>query len=298
MPIYCPISIKRLDPAEFEKIDYRVMGHAYSSQNDLGRLCDECAYHADLNARLIADGFRSVLTEVPITVSHCDFSKKYFLDLVVDDAVYELKTDRSFCNEHEAQLLNYMFLLGVPRAKLLNFRPPKVQGKLIATSLTHEARRQINSTQNRWQELTSGCSKLRQTFLNLLNDWGAFLEIGLYEEALIYLMGGQAKIEQRVVLRRNEIALGSQRMFMHSPDAAFRLTAVTEGQQHIEAHLHRLLALTDLDAIQWINLNHTSIEFTTIVQKTKIDRAQANRSQVINSPAVHSSAFNQSSDRA
>jgi len=298
MPIHCPITIKPLNPAEFETIDYRVMGHVYASQNDLGRLCDECAYHADLNARLIADGFRSVLTEVPITISHRDFSKKYFLDLVVDDAVYELKTDSSFCNEHEAQLLNYMFLLGIPRAKLLNFRTPKVQWKLIATSLTHEARRQLSSVQNRWQELTSGCSKLRQTFINALNDWGAFLEIGLYEEALIYLLGGQSKIEQRVVLRRNDIALGSQRMFIHAPGVAFRLTAVTEGQSHIEAHLHRLLGLTNLKAIQWINLNHACIEFITIVQKSKPRRTQANQSAAFNSSAVHSPALKQSSSRA
>jgi hypothetical protein len=107
MPIHCPIKIKRQSPAEFEKIDYRVMGHAYSSQNDLGRLCDECVYHADLKARLIADGFRSVLTAVPITVSHCDFRKKYFLDLVVDDALYELKTDASFCRAIQWINLNH-----------------------------------------------------------------------------------------------------------------------------------------------------------------------------------------------
>jgi GxxExxY protein len=303
MPIHCPITIKRLSPAEFEEVDYRVMGHAYSSQNDLGRLCDECAHHADLKARLIADGFRSVLTEVPITVSYLDFSKQYFLDLVVDDALYELKTDARFCSEHEAQLFNYMFLLGIPRAKLLNFRPPKVQGKLIATSLTNEARRQVNSVEDRWRELTPGCSKLSQTFVNLLNDWGAFLEIGLYEEALVHLLGGQTKIEQRTGLHRNEIPLGSQRMFLHSPGVAFRLTAVTEGQQHVESHLRRLLALTNLNAIQWINLNHTWIEFTTIAQKTTTERTKgiptaASNSPAVHSPAVHSPAVNRSPDHA
>ena len=72
MPIHCPVQIKCLDAAGFEALDYRVMGHAYASQNELGRLCDECAYKADLKARLLADGFRSVLTEVPVTVTHRD----------------------------------------------------------------------------------------------------------------------------------------------------------------------------------------------------------------------------------
>jgi GxxExxY protein len=267
MPIHCPLTIKQLSAAEFEEIDYRVMGHAYSSQNDLGRLCDECAYHADLKARLLADGFRSVLTEVPITVTHGDFSKRYFLDLVVDHALYELKTDAHFVGEHEAQLFNYMFLLGIPRAKLLNFRPPKVQGKIIATNLTQEARRQFHLVVDHWKEFTPACGALRETVGNLLGDWGAFLEVGLYEEALIHLLGGQRKIEQRIGLHRNQVALGNQRMFTHFPGAAFRLTAVTEGQQHIESHLRRLLALTSLNAIQWINLNHARIEFTTIARK-------------------------------
>ena len=106
MPIHCPVSIASLSADEFEKLDYRVMGHAYASQNELGRLCDECAYQADLKARLLADGFRSVLTEVPVTVTHGNFSKKYFLDLIADNALYELKADAALIGEHETQLFN------------------------------------------------------------------------------------------------------------------------------------------------------------------------------------------------
>src|SRR6266705_4606365 len=105
MLINCPVTIKNLSADEFETLDYRVMGHAYTSQNELGRLCDECAYKADLKARLLADGFRAVLSEVPVTVTHRDFSKKYYLDLVADDGLYELKMDAAFVGEHEAQLL-------------------------------------------------------------------------------------------------------------------------------------------------------------------------------------------------
>src|SRR5258708_294496 len=104
MPIHCPVSIKSLSVDEFEKVDYRVMGLAYASQNELGRLCDECVYHADLKARLLADGCESVLTEIPVTVTHQDFSKRYFFDLIVDNALYELKTNASFVSEHESQL--------------------------------------------------------------------------------------------------------------------------------------------------------------------------------------------------
>jgi GxxExxY protein len=266
MPIHCPVTIPCLNADEFENIDYRVMGHAYTSQNELGRLCDECAYEADLNARLLADGFRSVQTQVPLTVTHRDFSKSYRLDLIANGALYELKAETTLFAEHDAQLLTYMFLLGIQRGKLLNFRPPKVQGKLVATSLTQEERRHFTEDIERWSELTPVCGTLRRTILDLLQDWGSFLEAGLYQEALIHFLGGSSNIERRVSLHRGGLDLGGQRMLMHTPGIAFRITAFTESQSHIEHHLRRLLALTDLNAIQWINLNHSKIEFTTITK--------------------------------
>jgi GxxExxY protein len=244
-----------------------VMGQAYACQNELGRLCDECAYQADLKARLLADGFRSVLTEVPVTVTHRDFSRKYYLDLVADDALYELKTDSALNGEHDAQLLNYMFLLGVPRAKLLNFRAGKVQGKIIATSLTQETRRRFTTVTERWRDLTPSCATLRHILCDLMQDWGAFLEAILYQDALVHFLGGASNVERQVSLSRNDLDLGAQRMLVYAPGVAFRLTAVTEDQQYVESHMRRLLALTNLKAIQWINLNHAQIEFTTINSK-------------------------------
>ena len=105
MPINCALDIGPLTPEKFQEMDYRVMGHAFASQNRLGRLCEEGAYQRDLQARLLADGFRRVCIEVPITVSLDDFTKTYSLDLVVDDAVYELKTAAALNEEHQAQLL-------------------------------------------------------------------------------------------------------------------------------------------------------------------------------------------------
>jgi GxxExxY protein len=264
MSIHCPVKIASLSAEEFEQLDYRVMGHVYASQNELGRLCDECVYEADLKARLLADGFRSVRTQVPVTVTHRDFSKTYFLDLIADDALYELKTATTLAGEHETQLFNYLFLLGIQRGKLLNFRPQKVQGKIIATGLTHAERRRLNPVTGRWNDLTPGCAGLRQTMLDLLENWGAFLDFALYQEALIHFLGGASNIERQVSLHRNGLALGRQRICVHAPGAAFRVTAFTEGQNHIESHLRRLLALTDLKGIQWINLNHAQIQFTTI----------------------------------
>lgn len=266
MTINSPLDVRPLTAEEFQEIDYRIMGHAFASQNRLGRLCEEAAYQRDLQARLLADGFRSVQIEVPVTVSHADFSKTYFLDLVADHAVYELKTVETLNNEHQAQLLNYLFLLGVPRGKLINFRPPKVQGRIHATSLSPRDRHHVRMDLSRWRDLSNSCATLRRMMQELLADWGAFLDFELYQQALTYFCGGESCVLQRCPLSRNGISLGTQRFHVHSPRLAFRVTAVTEQIEAMETHLRRLMALTELEAMQWINLNHAEIQFVTIKQ--------------------------------
>jgi hypothetical protein len=165
-------------------------------------------------------------------------------------------------------LLNYIFLLGLRRGKLLNFRPSKVQGRIVATSLTPDERRRITPFTERWKELSPACETLRRTLCDLLHDWGAFLDITLYQEALLHFLGGASQIEKSIPLARGNLELGTQRLLVYSPGLAFRLTAFTETQDFAEPHLRRLLALTGLKAFQWINLNHARIEFTTLMSKS------------------------------
>lgn len=266
MPLSCPLDVRPLTAEEFQEVDYRVMGHAFASQNMLGRLCEEQAYQRDLQARLLADGFQSVHIEVPISVSYKDFYKHYFVDLVADHALYELKTVVTLSGEHQSQLLNYLFLLGIPRGKLLNFRPPKVQGRIHASGVTPEDRRRFRLDSSRWQSLSDRCETLCRTMHDLLADWGAFLDFELYQQVLAHFCGGEGEVIQRLPLNRDGISLGTQRFHMHSPGVAFRVTAVTRQVEAMESHLRRLLVLTELHALQWINLNHAEIQFTTITK--------------------------------
>ena len=48
-----------------------------------------------------ADGFREVYVQQPVIITHGDFSKTYFLDLIADGALYELKTVTSLSGEHQ-----------------------------------------------------------------------------------------------------------------------------------------------------------------------------------------------------
>jgi hypothetical protein len=66
MPISSPASIRPISQEQFARIDYQVMRHAFDSQNELGRLCDEVIYQNDLAARLDLGGEETVLRMIPL----------------------------------------------------------------------------------------------------------------------------------------------------------------------------------------------------------------------------------------
>src|SRR5258708_26638656 len=108
---------------------------------------------------------------VPGAASHRDFAKTYRLDLIVADAaIYELKTEIRLAADHDAQLLNYLFLQGAHHGKLINFRPAQVESRFINSSLTAQARKGVAVDSQRWRETDQGSQTLRTTLLNLLED--------------------------------------------------------------------------------------------------------------------------------
>ena len=74
MPVGCSVSICKLSTDELRELDYRVMRHAFDSQNELGRLADERIYQADLAARLRSVGMK-VTREVEIQLMHRGYCK-------------------------------------------------------------------------------------------------------------------------------------------------------------------------------------------------------------------------------
>lgn len=265
MPITTPFPLRPMPQEQFAALDYQVMSHAFASQNELGRLCDEVIYQNDFAARLQGAGLGPIRTKVPITVFHGDFSKTYFLDLTVaDSAIYELKTVTHVVPEHESQLLNYLFLGGTNHGKLINFRPSQVETRFANTTLTHKTRRQCQIDLQRWIEHEESISHLRMVLAELVKDWGGFLELPLYLEALVHFLGGKQAVLQALPLFRDGVPLGNQRLHLLTPVIAFRLTALTDSFEAYEHQLRSLLQHTSLHALQWINMNHHQITFTTL----------------------------------
>lgn len=264
MPITSPIVIRNLTQAEFDERDAVVMRCAYAAQNALGRLCDERVYENDLARRLRAEGFKTVHTQVPVNVAHDGFAKEYRLDLVADEALYELKTVSALAPPHEAQALHYAMLTDVNHVKLLNFRPDRVQGQLKFNTFLDAKRRRITWDGAGWVSLSPQCEALQQRVRALVEDWGAGLEVKLYEEALVHFCGGEARCARRIPVALAGVELGSHPVLMHGEDVSFLATAFTAGIEGQRSHIKRLLALIRLRGIQWINFNHTIIQMQTM----------------------------------
>ena len=140
MPIHCDLPIESISQAEFGELDFSVMSHAFETQNDIGRLAQEHIYQNDLRLRLMSAGI-SCDCEVGIRLTHKDYVKQLFLDLVASKCgVYELKAVTSLTKEHEAQLLTYLYLLGFQHGKLVNFRTSKVESRFVNATIPRNER--------------------------------------------------------------------------------------------------------------------------------------------------------------
>ena len=265
MPIHCPIQVRNLSKSEFDDRDKIVMRCAYDAQNALGRLCDEKVYENDVARRLREAGFRDVHTQVPVTLTHQSFRKEYRLDLIADDALYELKTVNAFVAEHDAQVLHYGMLLPVNHCKLLNFRNQRVQGRLRYNAIMTDARHCMTFDDSRWQPLSERCAGLMRHARELLSDWGAFLDFRLYEEAIIHHFGGEAHATARRRLTLDGTDLGAHRFAFHDANTCFMVSGFSDSDEQA-SHVRRLLAISDFNAMQWLNFHHHHIQFQTLTK--------------------------------
>jgi GxxExxY protein len=264
MPIYRTIELQSITDSRFVEIDEAVMRCAYATQNHFGRLFDERIYENDLANRLRAESFE-VHTQVPVKVCHGSFEKIYYLDLVVNQMLYELKVVGTLLREHDAQALNYAMLQNVRLAKVLNFGEVQVRGKLLRNALTEAERRQPTMRKTGWRPLGPRCEELIEYLKELIRDWGTHLDFRLYNEALIYHFGGETHCIQRTDLLSGIVKLGTHLVPFHETEYGFTVTGFTRPQHGYRQHLEVLLEhAPSLKGVQWINLNHARLEVTTI----------------------------------
>lgn len=266
MPITSENPILPVSRAAFDEVDAVVMQCAYAAQNHFGRLCEEQVYENDVKARLRVAGFDDVHTQVGVMVSHEGFQKKYRLDLVVNQVLYELKATDALIAEHDAQALNYAALLRLDRVKLINFGGPKVQGKLLGTPFSEMDRRRVQVDKSLWEPLSAECGNLADWFEGLVWNIGGYLRSTFYEEALVWFCGGVDTCVQRLPVHRDGYEMGRHACRLYCDDCAFVVTSFNPGRGR-ENYLRQLQSLVNalpIRGFQWINIHHLDVSLVTV----------------------------------
>jgi GxxExxY protein len=260
MPISTRRTFRRWSQQEFGDVAFEVMRHVFEIHNELGRFFDERIYK-----REIAHRMRDVHLEEPIDVTFGSFHKRLFMDVLVGDGgLFEFKAVDRIAPIHRAQLLTYLLLCNLAHGKLVNTRTEEVEYVFVNTSLQHCDRVRFELKSVGWDLMIPGAANLRDLAVALMADWGTGLEVALYEEALVHLLGGPEKIDAEVSVLIDGRRIGTQRLHSLAPGVALKLTAFDSRLDRFEQHARRLLAHLDLRAIAWINLNIKTVTFTTL----------------------------------
>lgn len=260
MPIIRRTQTSRISQEEFSALAFEAMAHVYDIHNEFGRFFDERVYKREL-----ADRMTGLELELPVTVTHKTFAKTYQLDVLARGCgIFEFKAAEAIVSRHRSQSFNYLLLFDLPHGKIINVRPERVGSEFVNCHQRLEDLRNPGITDQAFDAKVAGAEFFLETLVALLRDWGAGLEISLFDEALTHFLGGEERVVRPVPVMGSKGHLHDQKMRMLAPDVAFRLTAFTERLDAFEVHARRLLRHTTLKAIQWANITHHHVTFTTI----------------------------------
>lgn len=257
MPVYIDVGSNRLEQEAFGQLAHNVMRCVFDIHNEFGRFFDEKIYKRELQQR-----YPGTQLEVPIEIIFEDFRKLYWLDVLIEGgAAFEFKAVDAIVGRHRSQLLHYLLLADLSHGKLINMRTEQVQHEFVNTSLRLSDRTKFVVTEQDWQELSD--KPLRHWCEAFLRDVGTNLDLSLYEEALTHLLGGEEGVLQEVEVISPGVVLGRQKFRLVAPKVALKITAF-DMPTPFETHAQRLLAHTNLEAIQWINITRKTVSFRTI----------------------------------
>jgi GxxExxY protein len=266
MPIHVGAEVRPMSHDDFLAMAYTVTGIAFSLHNEYGSLFGEKVYKYEIARECMKRGLSPVDVEVPIRLIHENFRKDYFADvLVAGGALFELKVAAGLNDEHRAQTLNYLFILAIHQAKLLNFGATQLEHEFVSTSLKPEDRRQFTVHRDRFWAVNGESTKFLRLLIALLHDWGSFLQLPAYYDAVTYFFGGKESVIREIPVSCDGREVTSQPVHLLDRETAFKLTALEGPLQTAEEHMRRFLHHTKLKAIQWVNLYHHDVTFITLV---------------------------------
>ena len=129
--------------------------------------------------------------------------------LLNNGVIYELKTVKTLDDSHKQQLINYLLLTGIKHGKLLNLKSSSVEYEYVSTTLTKNDRYNYNIDFKEFIIKTDKCAYLKKILIELLEDWGMYLDINLYNQALMFFLGGHDKIVTPIDIFFNNKLVGT-----------------------------------------------------------------------------------------
>lgn len=267
MPIIVDSEIHVFSEDEFHELARKIIGIAFDVHNDFGRLMDEEIYKQTIRRRCEAAGVVPARREVEVKVSHEDFEKPYFIDLLfAHGLMVETKTVEQLSNAHHAQSLHYLMLTGMRHALLLNMRSARVEKRFVSTTLNLQERRRYLVRDAKWNPQNEASQRLQRIVLALLNDWGSFLQTALYREAVIHFFGGPDQALRKVPIFDGDSQVGTHEVCLLSDDTMLAMTSLKSAKEAMGNHLQRFLGHTKLTCLQWVNIDGHEVEFQTFIQ--------------------------------
>ena len=261
MPVGCNIEFVRMGQDEFHALDKRVMRHAFDIHNTMGRFLDERIYQDELAQRCRVDGM-AVERELHLRIMHRTFSKSYFLDVLIEQGgLYEMKAVEALNSSHENQVINYLLLAGIKHGKLVNMRPSSVESRFVSTSLSAQDRTDFRFDEDGFDVAYEIDNAFRDTLYALLDDWGAFLDINLYREALEHLVDGAGVLPVDIVVSGKVV--GRQKVCVLNAQTIWHLSSVRNHLDSYKTHLLRLFNHTQIKRVHWVNMDHRNITLQT-----------------------------------
>ncbi|MEX0612629.1 MAG: GxxExxY protein [Pirellulales bacterium] len=267
MPIKPARELKRISQEAFHEIDYLVTGLAFHVHRELGPwFIDESIYRDEL-ARLCRAKRLTACTELPVIVMSGTFSKSYFLDLVINECVpYEMKAVEKIHRNHRNQTLNYLMLTGLAHAKILNMRSSSMEYEFVSTTVTPADRYEFKCDFDCWRDLDADSNWLKDAVHKLIDEWGLFLDVTLFYDAIEHLRGGRENVVQPIEIARGSQVVGRQLAHLINSRTGFKITAITKDIPQFEKRLAKFLSSTSLHAVQWINFNRHNVCFKTLLR--------------------------------
>ena len=239
-----------LSEKAFHRLDYKVMALAFDLYNSIGNLWDEVDYKSKLLDQCISNGL-DAKAEVSVQVSYKNFQKPYFIDLLIEGAVYELKTACDIAAQHESQTLNYLFLTNTQHGKIINFRCDSLQWRFLSTSLLFGDRTSYTLEKNQWHASCQATEILPELLSELLNEWGAYLDLRLYKEALLFFLGLSTEHAH-------------QRFNPLSTESLIHVTGLSRKQSVYKKNLQKYLDASIYQHVEWINFDQNQIKLHTL----------------------------------